>query len=78
VITVSLPLAFIKIDGATVVKWHFVGGDRFSEGDILCDIVTHETMMGVPSGGPGEIIEICADVGAMVGAGAILCRIHLL
>jgi len=56
----------------TIVKWRKQEGEKFSSGDVLCDVETDKATMDYEASNEGTLLKITANEGARVKVGEVI------
>lgn len=57
------------MDKGTIHTWHIKEGDKFSSGDILCDVETDKTTMDFEAPDDGTLLKIIVNEGGQASVG---------
>lgn len=77
IVTVKLPKVGEMTEDAEVVEWYLQVGDRVAEGQPLVAVETDKAVVDIPSPVAGTVVEIVAEVGAVVDVGGPLVRLEV-
>ncbi|MCR9137743.1 MAG: hypothetical protein NXI27_17225 [Alphaproteobacteria bacterium] len=72
----KLPEIGEGVTEATIVQWNFSAGDRFTEGDVLVEIMTDKVNVEVEAEMSGTLDAILAKADDEVRVGAVIARIQ--
>lgn len=73
-IEVKVPPLPESVADAVVVAWHKKPGDAIKRDENLCDLETDKVVLNVPAPADGTLVDIVADIDAVVVSGAILAH----
>ena len=76
-VTLKLPRVSMNMDNATVTRWHKRPGEAFAEGEPLYEIETEKSTTDIEAPAAGVLLEILADQGEILTAGAAVCRVEV-
>ncbi len=76
-VTLKLPRVSMNMEVATITRWHKRPGETFAAGEPLYEIETEKTSTDIEAPAAGVLIEILAEDGANLEAGAEVCRIEV-
>jgi pyruvate/2-oxoglutarate dehydrogenase complex dihydrolipoamide acyltransferase (E2) component len=76
-VTLKLPRVSMNMDSATVTRWHKRPGEAFAEGEPLYEIETEKSTTDIEAPATGVLLEILANAGDVLMAGAEVCRLEI-
>lgn len=73
--TIRMPDIGEGIAEVEIVEWRVAAGDRVAEDQTLCDVMTDNAAVEVPSPVAGRVVELGGAVGQVMAVGSVLIRI---